>query len=159
MATTSTYTVERSVTVDAPPPLVYEQVADFHAWTEWSPWEGLDPHMSRTYTGAESGTGAAYAWSGNKKAGSGRMRILEAVKPSTVRVDLLFEKPFKSHSETVFTVVPQGAGSRVTWTMTGASTPMIRVMSLLKSMDAMVGPDFEKGLARLKLTVEAIASR
>jgi hypothetical protein len=58
----------------------------------------------------------------------------------------------------VFTVVPEGTGSRVTWSMTGANTPMIRVMSLLKSMDAMIGPDFEKGLARLKRTVEAIAS-
>jgi hypothetical protein len=155
---TSTYTVERSVTVDAAPPLVYEQIADFRAWTEWSPWEGLDPHMSRTYTGAESGTGAAYAWSGNKKAGSGRMRIVDAVKPSSVRVDLQFEKPFKSRSDTVFTVVPEGSGSRVTWSMTGESTPMIRVMSLLKSMDSMIGPDFEKGLAKLKHTVEEIAA-
>jgi hypothetical protein len=156
---TSTYTVERSVTVDAAPPLVYEQIADFRAWTRWSPWEGLDPHMSRTYSGAEAGTGAAYAWSGNKKAGSGRMEIVDAVKPSTVRVDLQFEKPFKSRSDTVFTVVPEGAGSRVTWSMTGANTPMIRVMSLLKSMDSLVGPDFEKGLAKLKHTVEEIAAR
>ncbi|MGH8937864.1 MAG: SRPBCC family protein, partial [Actinomycetes bacterium] len=32
-----TYTVERSTTIDAPPTTVYEQVADFHNWRNWSP--------------------------------------------------------------------------------------------------------------------------
>jgi hypothetical protein len=156
---TSTYTVERSVDIDAPPPLVHEQIADFRAWTAWSPWEGLDPHMTRTYSGADAGTGAAYAWSGNRKAGRGRMTIVEAVKPSLVRVDLAFEKPFRSRSDTTFTIVPEGTGSRVTWSMTGANTLMTRVMGVVRSMDAMIGPDFEKGLGRLKSTVEAIAAR
>jgi uncharacterized protein YndB with AHSA1/START domain len=156
---TSTYTVERSITVDAPPPLVYEQIADFRAWTAWSPWEGLDPHMSRTYSGADSGTGSAYAWSGNRKAGRGRMEVVEATKPSRVRIDLLFEKPFRSRSDTTFTVIPEGAGSRVTWSMSGENTLMTRVMGVVKSMDSMIGPDFEKGLVRLKRTTEEIAAR
>jgi uncharacterized protein YndB with AHSA1/START domain len=155
---TSTYTVERSVVIDAPPPLVYEQIADFRAWTAWSPWEGLDPHLARTYTGADAGTGAVYAWSGNSKAGRGRMTIVEAVKPSHVRIDLAFEKPFRSRSDTTFTMVPDGTGTRVTWSMTGAKTPMTRVMGLVRSMDSMLGPDFDKGLGRLKTTVEAIAA-
>jgi hypothetical protein len=155
----STYVVERSVVIDAPPPLVHEQIADFRAWVAWSPWEGLDPHMTRTYTGPDAGTGAAYAWSGNSKAGRGRMTIVDAVKPSRVRIDLQFEKPFRSRSDTTFTVVPEGAGSRVTWSMTGANTLMTRVMGLVRSMDSLLGPDFEKGLDRLRTTVEAIAAR
>ncbi len=31
---------------------------------------------------------------------------------------------------------------------------MIRVMGLFRSMDKMIGPDFEKGLARLKTVTE-----
>ena len=64
-----TYTVERSAIVDAPAGRVYEQISDFHLWPAWSPWEGIDPAMQRTYSGSERGTGAAYAWSGNRKAG------------------------------------------------------------------------------------------
>ena len=158
MATTSTYRVERSTTIDAPPQVVYEQIASFRGWTAWSPWEEVDPDMTRTYSGATSGVGAVYAWSGNRKAGQGRMTITEATAPSKVGIDLLFEKPFKSRNDTVFTVVPEGSGSRVTWTMVGPMNLGTRVMSLLKPMDKIVGPDFEKGLARLKGVAERIAA-
>ncbi len=149
-----TYTVERSVRVDASPERVYAEVADFHRWRDWSPWEGLDPAMERTHSGASSGTGAVYAWSGNRRAGQGRMEVVEATAPSRVRIDVRFDKPFRSRTETVIAIAPDGRGSRVTWTMTGPMTLMTRAMSLVRSMDAMIGPDFERGLAQLKAVTE-----
>jgi uncharacterized protein YndB with AHSA1/START domain len=148
------YTVERSTTMAAPPERVYAQVENFHNWANWSPWEELDPQMQRTYSGAEAGAGAVYSWSGNRKAGQGRMEIAEAAEPSRVRIDLSFEKPWKSRNDTVFTIEPTQAGSRVTWTMTGEKTLMTKVLGIFTSMDKMVGPDFEKGLARLKAVTE-----
>jgi hypothetical protein len=149
-----TYTVERSLTIDASPARIYDQIANFHHWTGWSPWEGVDPDLRRTYSGAESGTGAVYGWSGNRKAGQGRMEITGATEPSRVQIDLTFEKPWKSRNDTVFTIEPEGAGSRVTWLMTGRKTFMTRVMGIFKSMDKLLGPDFERGLADLKATSE-----
>jgi hypothetical protein len=153
-----TYTVERSTTIEAPAQRIYDQVADFHSWTSWSPWEDVDPNLERTYSGAPSGVGAVYAWEGNRKAGKGRMEIVEATAPSQVRIDLRFEKPFKARNDTVFTIRPEGTASRVTWTMSGRKTFMTRVMGLFSSMDKMIGPDFEKGLARLKTTTEPPAA-
>ena len=153
------YTVERSATIDASPARVYEHIASFHRWSAWSPWEDIDPAMRRSYAGAESGTGAVYTWSGNRKAGQGRMEIVEATQPSLVRIDLAFEKPWKSRNETVFVIVPEGSGSRVTWTMTGRKTVMVKAMGLFSSMEKLVGRDFEKGLARLKATAESSAAR
>jgi hypothetical protein len=43
----------------------------------------------------------------------------------------------------------------VTWSMEGKTTAMTRVMGVFKSMDKMVGPIFEKGLAKLKTDAEA----
>jgi uncharacterized protein YndB with AHSA1/START domain len=151
---TDTYTVERSTTIDAPPERVYEEVADFHRWTRWSPWEDLDPKLMRSYSGAESGTGAVYAWSGNRKAGQGRMEIVEAAPPSKVAIDLRFEKPFRARNTTTITIMPAGGGSEVVWTMTGEKTLATKVMGIFTSMDKMVGPDFEKGLARLRALTE-----
>ena len=68
-----TYTVVRSRTIPAPVEQVYPLIADFHQWTRWSPWEDVDPDLHRDYSGPDSGQGAVYAWSGNRKAGSGRM--------------------------------------------------------------------------------------
>jgi uncharacterized protein YndB with AHSA1/START domain len=149
-----TYTVRRAETIDAPPKRVYDQIADFHRWTSWSPWEDVDPQLRRTYSGAPAGTGAVYTWSGNRKAGQGRMEIVEATEPSKVRIDLTFEKPWKARNDTEFTIEPQGAGSRVTWTMTGKKTLMTKVMGVVMSMDKLLGRDFEKGLRRLKETTE-----
>lgn len=149
-----TYTVERSVTIAAPAPRVFEQVADFRNWTSWSPWEDVDPGLERTYSGAASGTGAVYTWSGNRRAGQGRMEIVEAVDPSLVRIDLAFEKPFKARNDTSFTIRREGDQSHVTWSMSGRRTLLTKVMGIVKSMDDFVGPDFERGLARLKATVE-----
>jgi len=154
MADKDTYTVQRTTTIAAPAEQVYEHVADFHRWPSWSPWEHIDPQMQRTYSGAASGTGAAYAWSGNRKAGQGRMEITEAVRPSLVQIGLLFEKPFEARNVTTFAIEPDGAGSRVAWTMTGERSLATKVLGVFKSMDQMIGPDFEKGLARLKATAE-----
>jgi uncharacterized protein YndB with AHSA1/START domain len=156
----SSYTVERAATIAADPQQIYDRIADFHQWADWSPWEDLDPDQQRTFSGAASGPGATYAWSGNRKAGRGRMEIISAQPPSEVRVALEFEKPFKSSNTIEFSLTPEGAGrTRVRWTMTGPKTLMTKAMGLFTSMDKMIGPDFEKGLARLKDAVEAPSNR
>jgi uncharacterized protein YndB with AHSA1/START domain len=149
-----TYTVERSVRIDAPPERIYAQIADFHKWMSWSPWEQTDPELKRSYSGAEAGPGAVYGWSGNRKAGQGRMEITDAAEPSRVHIDVTFEKPFKSRSHALFTISPDVSGSLVTWTMTGKKTLMTKAMGIFTSMDKLIGPDFEKGLATLKATTE-----
>ena len=150
-----TYTVERSTTIAAPPHRVYEQIADLRNWPNWSPWEDLDPDLRRTYSGPAAGTGAVYEWSGNRRAGEGRMEITRAENPSDVAIALDFVRPFKSHSETAFTIGPVEDGSRVTWRMTGRRTLGLRIFGIFRSMESLVGKDFEKGLARLKAHTEA----
>ena len=148
------YTVERAVMIKASPERIYEQIASFHNWTRWSPWEDVDPDLRCTYSGAESGTGAVYGWSGNRKAGQGRMEITDTTEPSRVQIDLIFEKPWRSRNETTFTIQPEGSGACVTWSMTGKKTFLTRVMGIFKSMDKLLGPDFERGLAALTATTE-----
>ena len=152
---TETFLVERSATIAAEPQRICDQLVDFHAWMKWSPWEDLDPHQARSFTGAETGTGAGYAWSGNRKAGRGTMQIPGAVEPEEVHIALDFEKPFRSSNTIGFFLTPEGPNAtRVRWTMVGPKTLATKVMGLFTSMDKMIGPDFEKGLARLKDVVE-----
>lgn len=47
----------------------FAYVNDLREWTAWSPWEGSDPDLSRTYSGANKGVGSSFAWSGNRNAG------------------------------------------------------------------------------------------
>ena len=85
------------------------------------------------------------------------MDITDATEPSRVEIDLVFEKPWRARNRTLFTIQPEGSGSRVSWSMTGKKSLMTKAMGLFKSMDKMLGPDFEKGLARLRITAEGSA--
>jgi hypothetical protein len=142
--------VEREAVMPAAPAAVYAALVDFHAWEAWSPWEGIDPHLQRTYSGADAGVGAVYAWQGNRKVGAGRMEITEVAEATSVTVKVEFLKPFKATNTTVFALVPDADGTRVTWTMTGKKTFMTKVMGIFTSMDKMIGKDFEKGLSQLE---------
>jgi hypothetical protein len=152
----SAYHVERSTTVNASTDAVYGHVADLHQWGAWSPWDKLDPAMKKDYSGDAGAIGSSYHWTGNDKVGEGRMTVTQADPGKDVGFDLEFIKPFAGKCKTGFAFAPEGAGTKVTWTMDGTSNFMAKAMELFAgNMDKMIGPDFEHGLAGLKQVVEA----
>ena len=148
------FTVQRSTTIKAPPEKIMALVSDFHNWPAWSPWEKLDPNMQRTFSGAPNGKGAIYAWTGNSDVGQGRMEITDFSAPQSVTIKLDFLEPMAMSNMTQFVLTPQGDSTAVTWNMSGPMPFLTKVMSVFTSMDAMVGRDFEKGLAQLKAAAE-----
>src|SRR5947207_3200359 len=110
-----TFEVKRSKTLKATPERVFSFLSDFHQWPTWSPWEKMDPAMTRTHSGAASGKGAIYAWKGNKKVGEGRMEILDSAAPAKLTIKLDFFKPFEAHNTAEFTVNGKGTETELTW--------------------------------------------
>jgi Polyketide cyclase / dehydrase and lipid transport len=150
----SAFRIERSATMGAPPAAVFGQVNDFHNWTNWSPWEKLDPNLKRTYDGPSSGQGAIYSWEGNNKVGAGRMTITESRPSDLIRINLEFLKPFKATNTAEFAFQPNGNQTNVNWSMTGQRNFVMKGFCLFMNMDKLVGGDFEKGLAQMKSVVE-----
>jgi len=148
-----TFRVERKATIKATPEKIAGVLSDFRGWEAWSPWEKMDPAMKRTYSGEAKGKGAAYAWEGNGKVGQGRMQITEAA-PSRVALDLDFVKPFEAHNKVEFNLAPKGDATEVTWSMVGPVPYPAKIMHVFVDMDAMVGGQFEAGLANLKTVTE-----
>ncbi|MCP9000415.1 SRPBCC family protein [Pseudarthrobacter sp. RMG13] len=151
----STYEVTRSALIPAPAEDVFPLVNSFLEWTKWSPWENVDPELNRSYSGSEAGVGATYAWSGNRKAGSGNMEIVESDAPRSIKVRLEFTKPFKAVNPTTFTFTPADGGTQVTWRMTGENKGLAKIFAMVVNMDKMVGGDFERGLAALSAAATA----
>jgi len=150
----STFVVQRTTTVNASPDKVAALVNDFHNWDKWSPWAHLDPDMKVAYSGSSSGVGAAYEWQGNSKVGAGRMEIA-SITPTKTTIKLDFLKPLASHNTADFLIEPEGTGTRVTWIMYGPLDFFPgKLMSVFTSMDKMIGPDFDKGLAGIKSASE-----
>jgi uncharacterized protein YndB with AHSA1/START domain len=151
----STFRVQRTTSIKAPPEKIFALIEDLHRWTTWSPYERKDPAMRRAHSGAARGAGAVYEWEGNKDVGQGRMEIVETSAPSRVSIRLDFVRPFEAHNVVEFTLEPRGDSTTVTWALHGPMPFVTKVMSVFFSMDRMVGTDFETGLASLKAVAEA----
>ncbi len=151
------FRIARSGQVRASPDTVFALINDFSQWPTWSPFEALDPAMTRTISTPSHGNGASYAWSGNAKAGAGTMTISESAAPRLVAMSLAFTRPFACTNQVRFDVEPSGDGSRVRWIMEGRNGFMGKAMSMVCDMDRMIGKDFERGLANLDRAAQAAA--
>lgn len=145
---------ERSISIAAPPAAIFEHVDDLERWQAWSPWEKLDPAMQRTYSETTRGVGATYTWEGNSDVGKGAMTIVESSADERIAMQLEFMEPMAASNQVVFTFVPSGDATTVTWVMSGSNNFVAKAFDLLFDIESMVGKDFEKGLASLKELVE-----
>jgi uncharacterized protein YndB with AHSA1/START domain len=149
------FRIERSTTIQSSPEKIFALINNFHQWEAWSPWEKVDPQISRTYSGSSEGVGAIYAWSGNKEIGRGRMEIIESNSPTKIAIQLDFFAPFEAHNTAEFVLTPQGDSTQVTHAMFGPSPLLSKLMGLVFNMDKMVGDKFEEGLKNLKQLAQA----
>lgn len=150
---------ERSTVINAPPAVVYPLIADFHRWQGWSPWDKIDPSQKTTFEGPASGVGAKYGWSGNDEVGEGKMTITDTKANESVKIKLEFIRPFAAVNDTEFALKPEGAGTKVSWVMTGKHDFMSKAFCLFVDMEKMLGADFDKGLAQMKTLAETESVR
>ena len=148
------FAIERSARIAAPPERIFPLIANLKAMNTWNPFVEPDPAVQISYSGPESGRGAAHTWSGNSKVGEGRIEITDAQAPSRVDLRLQMVKPMKADNAVAFTLAPNGGGTDVTWAMSGQQPLMGKLMTIFINCDRMVGGQFEKGLANLKSIAE-----
>ncbi len=150
----ASYRVTRETVIDAPPEQVYPLVANYKNWPDWSPWAELDPNCEYSYNGPESGVGAVCKWTGNDSVGEGSMTTTEAKANEQMKFTLAFVRPFEDVSQSEFQFTNLDGKTRVTWTMSGEKNYLAKAIDLFIGMEAMIGKDFDKGLAKLKSEVE-----
>lgn len=147
------FRVERSASIAAPADRIFPLINDLRQMNAWSPFVKRDPGIQGSYSGPASGPGAIYRFEG-KEAGTGSLRIAGATAPTAVVMKLDMTAPMTGSNDILFSLVPDGQGTRVTWAMEGPSPFITKVMDLLFSMDRMIGGAFEAGLADLKILAE-----
>ena len=148
-----TFSIQRSATITAPQERLFALISDVKAFNTWNPFAKKDPAIKLAYEGAAGGVGAAYTWHSDE-VGAGRMEIIEAAAPNRVAMRLDFTKPFAATNRVEFRLQPQGEQTQVTWAMTGPMPYLSKLICTFVSMEKMVGPDFEAGLANLKAVAE-----
>lgn len=148
------FQVESSTTIQAPQPLVMENIRSLRRMNDWSPWAEQDPTMQVTYTGTDGTVGSSSAWKG-QKAGTGRQSIT-LVNESRVETLVEFIEPMEGKGDAYLVTEPDAGGTKVTWGMKWSDPYPMNVLTSF--MTGMIKKDFDAGLAKLKKITEAQAA-
>jgi hypothetical protein len=145
---------ERSGIIEAPAEKIFPYISNFKLGVEWSPYEKKDPNMKKTYGGTDGEVGSTMDFEGNSDTGSGKLEVLKLVPNQSVEIKLTMLKPFFAENTVIYTLTPEGSGTRFSWAMIGDGGFMGKLMTTLIDCEAMVAGDFNKGIASLKTVVE-----
>ena len=104
--------VESSVTVNANPEIVFDQVNNLRNWTNWSPWAKEDSTMKITFGDKVKGLGASYSWT-SLHSGDGSVVISKSDANTELETELEFHTAEKSFSSWKFE--KEGKLTKVTW--------------------------------------------
>lgn len=147
------YKISREITIDAPDSVIYNLTANLEHWDIWTAWnKTLDSTVIFNMTGKDGQIGTTRGWNG-KVIGNGELVITELKNNSLLGYNLSFQKgKYRSKGEII--LQPSGESTKVIWTDEGdlGYNPVNRYFGLF--MDRMMGPDFEKGLNKLKMVAE-----
>ena len=150
----SSFSFERSKTINAPASLIYNKVNDYKEWPSFSPWLELEKEAILTYGDKTSGVDASYSWNG-EVLGEGSMKTISEVENKSISQHLSFIKPFKSESDINWTFTPTDEGTKVTWAMEGDQDFMTKMYTTFSgSIEKNTAPSFERGLFKLDSIVQ-----
>jgi len=147
------FEVQRSTSIQASAEKIFPLIDNLRTFNAWNPFDRKDPNIKGTYSGPDSGKGAAYAFESNQT-GTGRIEIADTAPPSRVTMRLTMIKPLAAENRVQFILQPQGNATHVTWAMDGDVPFIGKLIHLFVDMDRMVGQEFAAGLAELKARAE-----
>jgi hypothetical protein len=150
----NTYTVERSLKMNATPEKIFPYLISFKKGLEWSAWEKTDKDVKRAFTGPESGMGAVYEFEG-EKSGHGKLSFKSIVPNELVKMDLTFYKPMQGSNDVTYSLKKEGDETVMKYHMTGPAPIIARIIWLFADMDKFMGDKFNQSMQSLKTIVEA----
>jgi hypothetical protein len=147
--------VKRSITINASPVEVFEQIALLRNFNSWSVWATIDSTVIYNYAGTDGTVGASASWKGHPAlSGEGEMRII-AIKPGEqVEHEFKFISPRDGKAHSILKASQQGSQTVVNWEFSMSTPRPWNVFNLIYSMDRQMGKDFEDGLKKLKAIAE-----
>jgi effector-binding domain-containing protein len=149
--------IERSITINAPAAIIYQQLIKLENFNTYSVWSQQDSTIKYTLTGSDGTVGAATSWTGNPEiSGDGKIEILSLEENKTIKHKLSFTKPKKGTAESVFTLKETNGVTTVSWNFDLATPRPWNIFNLFSSLDKEMGADFEESLITLKTAIEKI---
>jgi uncharacterized protein YndB with AHSA1/START domain len=148
--------VEKSVTINAPAPVIFEQLVKLENFNKWSLWNREDSSVKHTITGSDGTVGASTSWSGHPEiSGEGKMEIIAVEQNKKVTHTINFISPRKNKAASILLIKEINPGVTIlNWKFSMATPRPWNIFNLFYSMEKEKGKEFEDGLLLLKKIVE-----
>jgi uncharacterized protein YndB with AHSA1/START domain len=150
-----TYSLQTSISIDAPAKKVYDLMLDLNRFDDWNPFMTMDPTTTTKVTQSKPGPGSLYEYEG-KRIGRGQQVVLSAEKPNVIVSEMSFFGKKKTNTAIIeFRIQEETAGTLVTWYMQGERGLGGKFMGTVLGFDKMMGKSFASGLESLKKLIES----
>jgi len=149
-----TMDISRELLIKASPETLFPYINNSKKADSWMPWSETDPEVKTTYSGPEEGIGSTSSWTSPGQMGDGKAVVVESRANQVVKTQLNYTKPMVMSQLSEMTLTPTNDGTIVKWRVTGEQPFIGRLFCLVFNMEKTVGGEFEKGLNKLKSTVE-----
>ena len=147
------YSIERDITINKSKEEVFDYIKIMRNQEKYNVWVMKDPNVKLVYTGTDGTEGFTCAWEGNKEAGKGEQEFKKIEEGNSLNIELRFEKPFESTSQTYLITKSVGENqTNLKWQMVGKNKFPMNLMNIV--IDGLLGKDLEKSLANVKQILE-----
>jgi len=135
-----------TATIEAPSPIVYDQVNDLKNWENWSAWHKMDPASKYDYSIPSAGQGAWFNWD-SPITGKGKMTITKALPGQSISTGLEFDG--RGTAKANFTFDTQGDRTKITWDFESnvGMNPITKFLTM--GMEKEVEASYKKSLENL----------
>lgn len=149
--------IDKSIVIQAPATVVFEQVAKLENFNQWSAWNQHDSTVKLEYTGTDGTIGASSHWNGDPQiSGEGRIEITALEAGKSVTQKLHFIKPKEGHASSGFTLNEVNGQTTVSWHFESETPRPWNIFNFFSDIEKNLGPEFEKGLSALKERIEKV---
>jgi carbon monoxide dehydrogenase subunit G len=146
---------EKSGVINAPAEKIFPYLSNFRLGGQWSPYEKIDPNMKKTFSGQDGQVGSVMEFEGNSEAGSGKLELMEVKPNEMVQIKLTMTKPFYAENTIIYQLIPEGSGTRFSWSMSGDGGFLGKLIGVLIDCEKMVTDQFVTGINNLKTLIES----
>jgi effector-binding domain-containing protein len=149
--------IDKSISIQAPAAVVFEQVARLENFNQWSAWNQHDSTVKLDYTGTDGTVGASSHWNGDPQiSGEGRITIAALEPGRSVTQNLHFIKPKEGHASSSFVLNEANGLTTISWHFESETPRPWNIFNFFSDIEKNLGPEFEKGLAALKERIEKV---
>lgn len=142
----SSYSITRTRTIHANPPVVFNYVEDLKNWQDWIYWTAGNTGTKITFGETTKGIGANFRWNNDKI--KGKLETTALTPHTHIDQELLYGEHEPAHISWIFK--PEDNNTKVTWKTEGPLNFISKAYILWKgSLSGRVGPQLERSLEKL----------